>query len=264
MNHTKKQATMEDNHRCKLCSREFSNGKSLRGHMRSHVMINLPPAETEDSMVLQDDGAEEEPPPPPPRRFRRSKRRRLTKPRVISGFLAMGAAGYSSPVSSSVTDSSPEEDGAHCLILLSRDHWTNRGEDEGQKGKFRCESCGRVFGSYQALGGHRASHKKKKKKKKMLLVKGKIGNSGDDHQETIENAHECPLCGRVFSSGQALGGHKRSYFSGGGILDISASATSSSTAMDVAEEDQRVPRTSAGIFIVDLNLPAPHDDDVSW
>lgn len=51
--------------------------------------------------------------------------------------------------------------------------------------------------------------------------------------------HECPVCYRVFSSGQALGGHKRSH----GIT---------STKIKLS----RIDRT-----MIDLNVPASLEDD---
>ncbi|GFP81765.1 zinc finger protein zat2 [Phtheirospermum japonicum] len=94
---------------------------------------------------------------------------------------------------------------------------------------FQCKACKKIFNSHQALGGHRASHKK---------VKGCFAaklDGGDEEidpvQEEREPAipsgsdparsastskrpkmHECSVCRRVFSSGQALGGHKRCHW----------------------------------------------------
>ncbi|KAL2491291.1 Zinc finger protein ZAT3 [Abeliophyllum distichum] len=84
---------------------------------------------------------------------------------------------------------------------------------------FECKSCKKVFNSHQALGGHRASHKN---------VKGchaanqydNLAEDGDDgitHGQFIlpnksSKVHECSICHRVFSSGQALGGHKRCHW----------------------------------------------------
>ncbi|XP_019159012.1 PREDICTED: zinc finger protein ZAT4-like [Ipomoea nil] len=134
---------------------------------------------------------------------------------------AAAAAGDDSETEavSSVSDYSPEEDGAYCLMMLSRDKWAD--EESSQpagsgevkttangKKKYRCESCRKVFRSYQALGGHRASHKKIIKRcddDENVLV-------GENNGDVEEKLHECPFCYRVFSSGQALGGHKRSHF----------------------------------------------------
>ncbi|XP_016501110.1 zinc finger protein ZAT3-like [Nicotiana tabacum] len=92
--------------------------------------------------------------------------------------------------------------------------------------KFECTSCKKVFGSHQALGGHRATHKNVKGcsantrnygECSQQLEEGNIGIMCSDSEDTISNdnkrlmvlGHKCSICLRVFSSGQALGGHKR-------------------------------------------------------
>ncbi|XP_010527735.1 PREDICTED: uncharacterized protein LOC104805032 isoform X1 [Tarenaya hassleriana] len=57
--------------------------------------------------------------------------------------------------------------------------------------------------------------------------------------------HECPICFRVFKSGQALGGHKRSHFMG--------SHHENSTVVIQQEVTQMH-------TMIDLNLPAPFDE----
>lgn len=70
---------------------------------------------------------------------------------------------------------------------------------------FECKTCNRQFPSFQALGGHRASHKRAK--------------HIDDHHgldrpvhgclKNFQKVHECSICGSEFNMGQALGGHMR-------------------------------------------------------
>ncbi|XP_038687453.1 zinc finger protein ZAT4-like [Tripterygium wilfordii] len=96
-----------------------------------------------------------------------------------------------------------------------------------KRSNFECTSCSKTFHSYQALGGHRASHKKNKG----CFASGinssteTAGRSSVEHfiehcDNTTERGvrakkrsegHQCSVCLKVFSSGQALGGHKRSH-----------------------------------------------------
>lgn len=87
--------------------------------------------------------------------------------------------------------------------------------------QYKCETCHKVFRSYQALGWHRASHKKARARNN--------GVSNQTHEEALEvvenrnvgvseeKIHECPVCHRVLSSGQVLGGHKRSHVTSSSI-----------------------------------------------
>ncbi|XP_010553303.1 PREDICTED: zinc finger protein ZAT11-like [Tarenaya hassleriana] len=92
---------------------------------------------------------------------------------------------------------------AKYLILLSETFAntpmvTNQSVNEDTN-HFECKTCNKRFSSFQALGGHRASHKKPK------LVGEPKHNNGADNDKT----HECSICRQSFGSGQALGGHMR-------------------------------------------------------
>lgn len=152
-------------------------------------------------------------------------------------------------------------------------------DSDPKKSKFECTTCNKAFHSYQALGGHRASHKK---------LKGCFGSRIDGSENSIETtepidqemiltgfaekaaetscfgtkkmtssstkgggAHECPICLRVFSSGQALGGHKRSHL-------IAEAKISQSTTSIVIQEPIREIRD-----FLDLNMPAPVEEEIS-
>nr|GLL43040.1 zinc finger protein ZAT12-like [Ipomoea trifida] len=73
---------------------------------------------------------------------------------------------------------------ANCVMLISR-------MDEEQiamSGRvYECKTCRKKFHSFQALGGHRASHKRPRM--------------------SSEKKHVCTVCGLEFERGQALGGH---------------------------------------------------------
>ncbi|KAF8008657.1 hypothetical protein BT93_K2352 [Corymbia citriodora subsp. variegata] len=148
----------------------------------------------------------------------------------------------------SETETLSEADGALCLMMLSRDKWPKRGSAEtdergddggdsvsvtqtdGRAGssrpKYQCETCNRGFGSYQALGGHRASHKK-------------ITNENLVRRDHKRPAFECPYCHKVFDSGQALGGHKK-------VHNEAIAVTGKSK--------------NFGESLIDLNLPAPEEN----
>ncbi|KAI3986446.1 hypothetical protein MKX01_037728 [Papaver californicum] len=168
------------------------------------------------------------------------------------------------------------------------------------KGMFECKACKKVFSSHQALGGHRASHKKVKG-----CFASKIDNALDEsvvmEEDVITNeelnvhtksstpqpfansldqnynhqpfsykkkskVHECSICNRIFSSGQALGGHKRCHW-----LNSSSSTDTSSIINKLHPHQFQIYnrhhlQTQPTKFIssneptLDLNLPAPIDD----
>lgn len=80
-----------------------------------------------------------------------------------------------------------------------------------------------------------SSSNKGKKKKKLKSKKSK--------------EYECPICYKIFRSGQALGGHKRSHFVGGSEENTFVIKQAAAAAVAVA-----VP------CLIDLNLPAPVDE----
>ncbi|KAL1549711.1 zinc finger protein ZAT12-like [Salvia divinorum] len=88
---------------------------------------------------------------------------------------------------------------ANWLMLLSG----SRGGEINRV--FQCKTCNRQFPSFQALGGHRASHKKPR-----------LSAPGDVKPKT----HECAICGLEFPIGQALGGHMRRHRSTSGEKPI--------------------------------------------
>ncbi|KAL2491298.1 Zinc finger protein ZAT9 [Abeliophyllum distichum] len=323
-----------EKHGCKLCFRDFANGRALGGHMRSHMMkyyaakkeeeeehplenYSLPFDEGDDfeSSSSSSDGEDDESEEKGILYYglmREKKKKGLcvvqdresetdsskNKLKRVRKLRTCGKKSkksdyfeyYSEMVEpepeplSSISDTTPEENVAYCLMMLSRDNWKTKEseyeeeEDSGvfrrrsnqqnepskalktkARGKYRCETCNKVFRSYQALGGHRASHKKIKVGPPPLsVVATKTRNKANaDGGSTVaaaamvvevEKIHECPVCYRVFSSGQALGGHKRSH-------SIGAAAIPSSTTS--IKPFSRFDET----LNIDLNLPAPVEDD---
>lgn len=254
--------------RCKLCFKQFVNGKALGGHMRSHLaVLPLPPKtppQKQDSMdaaagrsdstlSLCSEEVEEEQEEETPRKSvrlvdpdresesestrnptrRRSKRaRRMFFGEAEEEVEEKGKAKLSesseSAAAAALSSFSDEEEIARCLMMLSQDVW--RASKSGEK--FQCEICSRQFKSSQALGSHRTTHNRGE-------IEHKPRNPGAKIED--QKMHECPFCGKVFGSGQALGGHKRSH--------LSHSST------------PKTPASCSSKVMIDLNLPAPMEDE---
>jgi hypothetical protein len=91
---------------------------------------------------------------------------------------------------------------ANCLMLLSRVGQIDVPKSSSRARAFVCKTCDRQFPSFQALGGHRASHKKPR------IMAGDLFNHMPA-SPAKPKTHECPVCGLEFAIGQALGGHMR-------------------------------------------------------
>lgn len=152
-----------------------------------------------------------------------------------------------------------EEYLALCLIMLARGRTSGGGENSSatippppqlstsseSKLVHKCTVCDKAFGSYQALGGHKASHRK-------------LAGSDDQSTTTTKataavngggRTHECSICHRCFPTGQALGGHKRRHYeggsaSGGGKGENSALTSSEGVGSTISQRG------------FDLNVPA--------
>ncbi|KAK8697775.1 hypothetical protein V6N13_113912 [Hibiscus sabdariffa] len=229
---------------------------------------------------------------------KRTKRQRPSSPLAVtvtssSSSASTGGAGgggaeeYNSISSPTTSDeiyesTEEEEDMANCLIMLAQSEGPKSRIDQGKfkaerigsrklseitsttptnKAGFfvyECKTCNRSFASFQALGGHRASHKKPKggaapigmahaedghhvDQEPLLespVLALQVSNSKACQGNKSNKIHECSICGSEFSSGQALGGHMRRHRAAAAAVDIK-------------------PRD---ILSLDLNLPAPEDD----
>ncbi|KAK4759958.1 hypothetical protein SAY87_023089 [Trapa incisa] len=253
----------------------------------------------------------------------------------ISKAGSLSPAG-SSDVTQGDYEINEEEDMAHCLMLLARSGHhspdqerlqqpTEEEEAEEEEKKvllkdgndhervirsfsskrfleitgqyvFQCKTCDKVFPSFQALGGHRASHTKPKtmapttqydnrrvmastsssddNEEAMSLQLKSTGNSSsfirtcnNGRNSNINNTkqaakvHECSICGAEFSSGQALGGHMRRHRP----LTMNSSAAATNLAL-TPESDQPSswPRSNNKVLSLqlDLNLPVPEYGDI--
>ncbi|CAF1928446.1 hypothetical protein Bca4012_071808 [Brassica carinata] len=147
-----------------------------------------------------------------------------------------------------------EEYLAFCLLLLARDgDRSNRNPlppppvTVGEKSStYTCSVCDKSFSSYQALGGHKASHRKN--------LSQTLSGGGDDQSTSTTSAvttgsgksHVCSICHKSFPSGQALGGHKRCHYEGN---------NNSSSSVANSEGAGSTSHVSSGHRGFDLNIP---------
>ncbi|WVZ57338.1 hypothetical protein U9M48_007732 [Paspalum notatum var. saurae] len=126
--------------------------------------------------------------------------------------------------------------------------------------RFRCAVCGKAFASYQALGGHKSSHRRPATGEEYAAFVAAAAAS--DSEETTSSGgtsasgggpHRCTICRRGFATGQALGGHKRChYWDGAATVSVSLSASVASASAT----------GSSGVTVrnFDLNLmPVPEN-----
>ncbi|KAJ8640744.1 hypothetical protein MRB53_017438 [Persea americana] len=151
----------------------------------------------------------------------RSKRPRPTEEEYLALCLIMlarggasGAASFASPIRHHEAPLPPTTKNAH-----------------------RCSVCDKAFPSYQALGGHKASHRK------LLPYAEDSAPKAPSAAVISGRSHQCSICLKSFPSGQALGGHKRCHYDGG------SSSIGSTSGVTSSEGD-------AGRRGFDLNLPA--------
>ncbi|KAL3750819.1 hypothetical protein ACJRO7_011757 [Eucalyptus globulus] len=138
---------------------------------------------------------------------------------------------------------------ANCLMLLPRvgECADSNRESRSTERMFACKTCNREFSSFQALGGHRTSHKKQK------LIPGGLFHLGctADPSPAKPKRHECSICGLEFPMGQALGGHMRRH----------RAAMAESLAAEAAKPVPVLKRSnSKRVTCLDLNSSLMEDD----
>ncbi|CAA2963862.1 zinc finger ZAT5-like [Olea europaea subsp. europaea] len=203
---------------------------------------------------------------------KRTKRQRPSSSTLSSSGATVptsgGGGGYyslvTSPTTSTSTNIEEDEDMANCLILLAQSVVSlpkNSTKTKDRIYTYECKTCNRSFPSFQALGGHKASHRKPKQLETDRKETPVDAPSGDHEEEEgwqshksfhgythdKPKIHECSICGSEFSSGQALGGHMRRH--------------RNPNSTRVNQSSSRDAEKTRNILALDLNLPAPAEDD---
>ncbi|KAL0670723.1 hypothetical protein Bca4012_033427 [Brassica carinata] len=128
---------------------------------------------------------------------------------------------------------------ASCLIYLSKAH-----QHDTKSRVFACKTCNKEFPSFQALGGHRASHRRSA---------ALDGHATPSPKRVKPVKHECPICGAEFAVGQALGGHMRKHRGGGGSRSLAPAPVT-------------MKKSGGGngkrVLCMDLNLTPGENDDL--
>ncbi|KAK6245926.1 C2H2-type zinc finger - like 10 [Theobroma cacao] len=124
---------------------------------------------------------------------------------------------------------------------------------------YKCSVCNKAFSSYQALGGHKASHRKlsggNDDQSTSTTTSATAGGTTSAASNPSGRSHECSICHKSFPTGQALGGHKRCHYEGGAGNSASASASASGvTSSEGVGSTNTLSHISNRGF--DLNLPA--------
>uniref|UniRef100_A0A0D9VZD2 C2H2-type domain-containing protein n=1 Tax=Leersia perrieri TaxID=77586 RepID=A0A0D9VZD2_9ORYZ len=180
---------------------------------------------------------------------------------------------------------SEEENLALCLLMLARGghHRVHAppplaasASAAAVAAEFKCSVCGKSFSSYQALGGHKTSHRIKLPTPPAapFLAPAPIAAvlppaaedrepatsstaASSDGAATSNRVHKCSICHKEFPTGQALGGHKRKHYDGG--VGSGAGAASSTELLATVAAESEVGSSGNGHSAArafDLNLPA--------
>ncbi|KAL7156942.1 hypothetical protein ABFS83_02G043100 [Erythranthe nasuta] len=181
------------------------------------------------------------------------------KPAVAG--LSTGKSG-NNPVSPVTTSAAAPADHSDVKISKESVPTTPTPPPPAAARSFGCSECGKGFSSYQALGGHKTSHRLK------LPIAATI--DGDDditpYAAVIPAAkpsgklHECDVCHKSFDSGQALGGHKRRHYEG--VIGGGSTKNRKTSSNGGATSSNQIPAAPAVIRDFDLNLPPPPTDDL--
>ncbi|KAJ4916597.1 C2H2-like zinc finger protein [Raphanus sativus] len=232
----------EQQQQCRVCSKRFCSLKALANHMDCHNY-----AATSSSSG------------PPTMMIKRSKKQHsnsdesfsiVSSSETVQGakdlmFLHLGRKDYNFAVDSPVPESSENISELSSGELLTKDKVAAVADDDNSddgssdddyfmNGPKKSVSVG---GSLRNTGFNSFSYGDE-------LRKSPAVKRASGANKTSRGRHVCPICFKVYRSGQALGGHKRSH-----------------TSTTIANQEERIKHKAAADMQFDLNLPAEEDSD---
>ncbi|KAK4785521.1 hypothetical protein SAY86_002210 [Trapa natans] len=311
------------NHVCKICNRVFQSQKSLFGHMRFHPERthrgHRPPSSEEQSKSpssnLEDSCHEMKEAQSccghgevsstgirdllkdVPNWSMTNKRGRHSTSQAARSLMSLSFVGTASPCKSDEyppkklkaegknSGTKARRKGDHIQVRVQPASLTVKKFSQNlslnpRQAKYKCNDCGRIFSTFQALGGHRSSHNKDKENTPALhnccswpdspassgIASAALGQSNKEEAimgeqsagNTSGDTHQCGICTRSFSTRQALGGHKRCHWTAVGQQctdNLSLDLTGDSCPRD------QVGQAEQGALDIDLNKPPPMEDE---
>ncbi|XVF60652.1 hypothetical protein PTKIN_Ptkin08bG0065500 [Pterospermum kingtungense] len=185
----------------------------------------------------------------------------------LAGFRSTKSSSYNYDMFNAC-DAEPGGDSLNKLISSPLN--SEMSDDSHKKDKYKCRICSKTFKSHQALGGHQTIHRKSNISSDVeeiencekitpeieasckLVKVDHVENSMDQemngltsYRTRVYKVHECGICLKVFASGQALGGHKRSH-----ILKDPGTSDKQLEFSDISDA-------------IDLNLPVMHNEEAN-
>ncbi|XP_057543443.1 zinc finger protein ZAT1-like [Amaranthus tricolor] len=265
-------------HVCKLCSRKFRCGKSLGGHMRSHVMAAKAHIKKSKKVVnfvvkynneenQDDNGVELYRDTPKQQEGDDSSLLNNSKELLNIAMEVQSDTDYinSEPqTSSSLLSHRPIFNGDSLSATENGDGSSSvHPEIDKEMKKVAKWLVELSRDSFNLVAESSDSNGSQNKTATTASNKTKIFNS----KSRKAKGHKCPFCNRVFRSGQALGGHKRSHLMRGGrvgTIDKEREQTPQplepqpqpqpSPLQQQPQQQQRQP------LLIDLNLPCTMEE----